>query len=96
MEESKPIITVVVTTYQHERYIAQCLDGVLMQRGDFRLQLLVVDDASTDSTPEIISDYACRYPDIIEPVLLQENIFKTGRKTQDVIMPKVKGEFFAV
>ncbi len=96
MEKGKPIITVVVNTFQHERFIAQCLDGVLMQRGDFQLHLLVIDDASSDSTPDIIRDYAARYPELIEPVLLTKNIFMTGRKTQDVIIPRLRGKYVAI
>ena len=53
-------ISVVVMTYFHEAYIAQCLDSILAQETDLRYEILVGDDASQDKTPEIIRDYAER------------------------------------
>jgi len=67
-------ISIIVLSYYHEKYIAQALDGILNQETDLRYEVLVGDDASGDRTPEIIREYAERYPDIIKPVLRQENV----------------------
>lgn len=56
----------------------QCLDGFLMQEGDFDLEILIHDDASTDGTKEIIEDYQRRYPDIIKPIFQTENQYSKG------------------
>jgi len=57
----KPYITALIDTYNHERFIAEAIESVLAQ--DFpanEMEILVVDDGSTDSTPEIVRLYADR------------------------------------
>lgn len=62
-------------TYNHSLYIEDCLNGFIMQKTTFPFCVVIVDDASTDGNQEIIKQYAEKYPDIIKPVLLQENHF---------------------
>ncbi len=67
-------VSVILLTYFHEAYVAQALDSILMQETDLRYEILVGDDASQDRTPEIIQDYAERYPGKIRPILRQKNV----------------------
>lgn len=67
-------VSVIVLSYCHEKYIAQALDSILMQETSLRYEVLVGDDASRDRTPVIIQSYAEKYPDIIKPVLREENV----------------------
>src|ERR671925_1482045 len=60
-QEGEHKVSVVVTTYNHETYIAECLDGIFAQRGDFAVEVVMADDCSTDRTPEIIQDYAAAF-----------------------------------
>src|SRR6478735_7854963 len=60
-----PVISVCIATYNHEKFIAKALDSVLMQRGNFLLDVLVGEDGSTDGTAAIVRDYAQRHPKII-------------------------------
>jgi hypothetical protein len=56
-----PLVSVLMTAYNRERYIAASIDSVLAQTfGDF--ELLVVDDRSTDATPDVARSYARRDP----------------------------------
>lgn len=64
-----PALTVLTMTYNHEKYIAQCMDSVLAQRTDFPVQHIVLDHHSTDNTPNIVAAYAENHPSI-QPVLL--------------------------
>ena len=57
-----PLVSVSIITYQHERYIRQCLDSVLFQETDFTYEVLVGEDGSTDGTREICREYANRFP----------------------------------
>lgn len=77
-------VSVICTCYNHEKYIAKALDSFLMQKTDFAFRVLVGDDASTDGSPAIISEYAERYPDIIVPVLRSENI-GGGHNWEDLV-----------
>ena len=62
-------VSIIVLSYCHEKYIAQALESILNQETDLYYEVLVGDDASGDRTPEIIREYAGRYPNIIKPVL---------------------------
>jgi len=62
-------LTVLTMTYNHEKYIAECMESVLAQKTSFPVQHIVLDHHSTDSTPEIITTYAQKYSSI-RPVLL--------------------------
>lgn len=57
------MISVALCTYNGERYIRQQLDSILNQSMPVD-EIVIHDDCSTDSTYEIISDYALRYPQI--------------------------------
>ena len=52
------MITVCITTYNHESYIAQALESVLIQECDEPIRIYVGDDASTDGTAAICTRYA--------------------------------------
>jgi glycosyltransferase involved in cell wall biosynthesis len=54
-------VTVLLTTYNHEPFIAQAIEGVLMQETSFNYQLVVNEDCSTDGTREILREYERRY-----------------------------------
>ena len=56
-------VSICCITYNHEKYIRQCLDGFVMQKTNFNYEILIHDDASTDNTREIIKKYVEKYPD---------------------------------
>ncbi len=55
---TKPRVSVLLVTYNHEKYIRQALDGVMMQKTDFDFEVVVADDCSQDKTLAIIEEYA--------------------------------------
>ena len=67
------LVSIGCITYNHEKYIEDCLKGFLCQRTDFPFEILIHDDASTDGTADIIRSYAKKYPDIIKPIYQTEN-----------------------
>lgn len=80
----KPLVVVRCITYNHEKYISQCLDGFVNQRTDFSFVAIVHDDFSTDRTSEIINEYAKKYPKIIKPVL--DNCNRHTEGTLEIVM----------
>ena len=61
--ESAPDVSVVVAAYNAQDTLARCIESVLVQTHPLgKIELVVVDDCSTDSTGEIIADFAKRYP----------------------------------
>lgn len=67
-------VSVCVPTFNHEKYIAQMLEGALMQQTTFPFEIVVGDDASTDAAPRIIQEYAEQFPDKIRAYLHPENL----------------------
>jgi glycosyltransferase involved in cell wall biosynthesis len=51
-------ISVVTITYKHETFIAEAINGVLMQQCDFDVELIIVDDCSPDNTKVVVDSFA--------------------------------------
>ena len=68
------MLSVVLLTYNHEKYIRTCLESIISQKTTFKFELIVGDDASTDQTAKVILEYAALYPDIVIPVIREKNI----------------------
>lgn len=71
-----PLVSVHMITYNHEKFIAQALDGILMQEVDFPYEIVIGEDKSTDRTREIVCDYQRRHPDKIRLHLSRENLYR--------------------
>lgn len=67
-------VSVWMSAYNHEKYISQCLDSVLMQKTDFDFEIIIGEDCSKDRTREIVCDYQKKFPDKIKLFLPDNNI----------------------
>lgn len=68
-----PRISVIVVTYNHEKYIGECLESLLAQTL-MPVEIVICDDHSTENTWSIISEYKEKYPDLIKPYRHEQNI----------------------
>lgn len=90
-------VSVLCMVYNHEKYLRSCLDGFVMQKTNFRYEVIVHDDASTDKSADIIREYEQKYPDIIKPIYQTENQYSKGIKIGKTFMfPRVQGKYVAV
>ncbi len=64
-DANDPLVSVCVQTYQHRRYIEQCLNSILRQKTDFPFEIVLGEDESRDGTREICLEYAKKYAHII-------------------------------
>ena len=86
---SKPYVSVLIDTYNHERFIEQAITSVLEQdRSMADVEIVVVDDGSTDRTPEIVRSFEPRVRLIRKPNGGQGSAFNTG-------IPECRGEIIA-
>lgn len=65
-EKRKPSVDVVMIAYNKERYLDDAIAGVVKQKGDFSLRLIIMDDCSTDRTADIVRSWQKRYPEMID------------------------------
>ena len=88
------LVSIVVITYNHEKYIRKCLDSILMQDVDFPFEIIISDDFSPDGTAQIITEYQKKYPDIIKPNLRTINVGAT--KNQYDCFTRCTGDYIAI
>lgn len=90
-------VSVLCAAYNHEDFLRQTLDGFVSQKTSFPFEVLVNDDASTDSTADILREYAEKYPEIIRPFYQTENLYSRRINLYDVVFfPAVRGEYIAL
>lgn len=90
-------VSVICNAYNHEKYIRSALEGFVMQKTDFKFEVLVHDDASTDGTADIIREYELKYPEIIKPVYQTENQYsKGGGRISAIQYGRVRGKYIAI
>ncbi len=92
-EDNKITVSIIMLTYNHEKYIAEAIKSVLAQNTIYRYELLIGDDNSSDNTREIICEYAQRYPEIIRPFFHQKNMGCTANLLY--IYKQVSGKYIA-
>lgn len=88
-------VSIICNAYNHEPFIAKCLDGFVMQKTNFVFEILVHDDASTDNTANIIREYEAKYPQLVKPVYQTENQYSKGGISQ-FQYPRVQGKYIAL
>ncbi len=91
-----PVVSICCITYNHEPYIRDAIEGFLMQKTTFPIEILIFDDASTDGTQEIIKSYAENDPRI-KTFLQKENQWSKGKYgLRDWLFPASKGKYIAL
>lgn len=92
------MVSICCLSYNHEKYIEQALGSFLAQKVDFKYEVLIHDDASLDDTQSIIRKYQADYPDLIFPILQEENQrSKTGGGMDPRFnYPRSRGKYIAV
>lgn len=93
----RPLVSIECLTYNQEPYIAQTLDGFLMQKTDFPFEVIVHDDASTDRTVDIIREYEKKFPEIIKPIYESENQYsKHDDSLNRIVTAAIRGKYIAM
>lgn len=91
------LVSINCITYNHEEYIADAIESFLMQKTNFKFEILIHDDASTDDTSKIVRRYQDSYPDIVKPIIQKENQYSKGirRIGAKFNIPRAKGKYIA-
>lgn len=94
--QEQPVVSVCCTTYQQVDFIKTAIEGFLMQKTNFPVEILIRDDASKDGTAEIVREYADAHKTVIRPILNKENLFSKGVAPMRDLMSKATGKYIAL
>jgi len=87
------MISIILCTYNQEKYIAEAIESALMQVCDEPFEILVGDDCSQDATREVIKSYYEKYPGLIRLIYPEHNLGATGNTLN--LVRASKGEYLA-
>lgn len=91
-----PLISVLCISYNHARYIEMAIQGFLLQETQYKYEIIIHDDASTDGTQDLILKWQSRYPELIRTVLQKENTFSKGARPFELLLKQAKGKYIAI
>ncbi|WP_175633423.1 glycosyltransferase family 2 protein [Pedobacter ghigonis] len=86
-------VSVCCITYNQEKYIAQAIEGFLLQKTDFKIEILIGEDYSTDNTRQIIQNYQSKHPDLIKILSGEKNA--GGVKNLLNVLKNATGKYLA-
>jgi len=84
-------VSVCVVTYNHEKYIRECLESIVTQKCNFNFEVIIGDDCSTDKSRSIIKEYETKYPNMIKTLFHKENI--GGTKNYLAVHSQAQGKY---
>ena len=90
--EKQPTVSVILCTYNGERYLREQLDSILSQSYPLH-EIIIQDDCSTDSTPDILRHYASKHPQI--RLFLNSENMGFNRNFHSAVM-KATGDYVAI
>lgn len=92
----KVYVSVVCITFNQEFYIREAIDSFLAQETEYRFEVVIHDDVSTDLTRDILLAYKEKYPTIIKLVLQDTNQYSLGKKITPLAVAHAAGEYLAL
>jgi Glycosyl transferase family 2 len=73
-DEPHPKVSVLLQTYNHERFIEQAIESVIDQETPFPIEVIVSDDCSGDATRALVSKQARAHPEVIKPLFPEHHL----------------------
>lgn len=86
---SKPLISVILITYNQEQYIRQALDSIIAQETDYPFEVIIGEDFGTDGTRAICEEYAAKYQNV-RMSKQEHNLGVTGNWVNCILQAKGK------
>lgn len=90
------MVSVLIATYNHEAFIKDAIEGAIKQETNFNYEIIVLDDASTDQTPEIVRQYEKEYPGFVKGIFHEENQFQYRKCGLIYLSALIQGKYLAL
>ena len=91
-----PVVSIVVTTYNHERYIERCLRSIAAQECSYPFEVLVGEDCSPDGTREVLKRIEAELPDNFKIFYREKNMGVHGHNSNsDDLVRRTRGTYLA-
>ena len=90
----KPLVSVVMPVYNAQDYLAEAINSMLSQTYQ-NFELIIIDDASKDSSPEIIKRYQKKFPKKIKIITVKKNLNRGGDHCANLGIEIAKGKYIA-
>lgn len=91
----KPLVSVLMITYNQEKYIRQALESVFAQVTDFEFEVVIGEDCSTDGTRAIVKEFEARYRERMRPIYHERNVGMM-RNAFEFCLEKCIGKYIAL
>lgn len=90
-------VSILCLAFNHEKYIKDTIEGFLMQKTTFPIEIIINEDCSTDDTATIIHEYEKKYPKIIKPIYQKRNVYSQGININaEYMLPLATGKYVAL
>ncbi len=96
MGNEEILVSVMCIAYNHEKFIAKSLDSLVNQKTNFRYEVLVHDDCSTDKTAQIIDEYEKKNPAIVKAYYEEENQYSKKVSNFLKMAKEASGKYLAI
>ena len=96
LTQQKIKVSVTLVTFNHEKFITQAIESILLQEVNFDYEIIIGEDFSRDSTREIVIAYQKKYPDKIRLILPEKNLGCYGQKIFVQTLQACRGEYIAL
>lgn len=90
---NSPDISIAMLAYNHEKFIGQAIESVLMQKTSYTYKIIIAEDFSIDNTRKIVLEYQKNYPDKIKLILQNKNV---GANLNNIdLLSNLEGKYIA-
>ena len=88
-----PDVSIAMLAYNHEKYIGEAIESVLMQKTNYKYKIVIAEDGSKDATRTILLDYQKKFPDRIRLILQVRNV---GAQANNIdLLSNLEGKYVA-
>lgn len=91
-----PVVSIFSWVYNHKEYIRESVESILMQKTNFKVEIIIHDDASNDGTREIILEYQNKFPHLFNNILQTQNQWSLGNSVMTPMVEKPQGKYIAL